>query len=51
MSKSTKKYNDEDTKKPGSPIETPYKYSDVRRKEIIITELESEVDSEVEVIK
>lgn len=27
------KYNDIDTKKEGSPIETPYKYTDSRKKE------------------
>ena len=30
MEKPTK-YDDAETKKPGSPIETPYKYSDSRR--------------------
>jgi hypothetical protein len=39
-----KKYNDADTKKEGSPIETPYKYSDTRRKvvDIVIEEKSNE---------
>lgn len=28
------KYDDAETKKPGSPIETPYKYGDPRNKRI-----------------
>jgi len=36
------KYNDEDTKKEGSPIETPYKYSDTRRVLRDLFELEDE---------
>ncbi len=35
------KYNDIDTKKPGLPIETPFKYNDLRNKKRNI-ELEKE---------
>lgn len=40
------KYNDADTKKEGSPIETPFKYNDTRRKNFEIQTLEVQVIEE-----
>lgn len=34
--KKPKKYNDADTKKEGSPIETPFKWTDARNKKNLI---------------
>lgn len=43
------KYNDQDTKKEGSPIETPFKYNDIRHKPEAQIIVEEEAVAEVEV--
>lgn len=42
------KYNDAETKKPGSPIETPYKHGDVRIKKHGVVEPVIKLKSNIE---
>lgn len=55
--KKSKKYNDADTKKEGSPIETPFKHMDARnkvhvpKKKVIIIDKEELLSDEKALLK